>query len=208
MCGGCLSEDFCSPLQHSDSVAQSLSCVRLFAAPWTAACQAPLYLTFQVPMQDCSLQHLTLLYPPPDTSTAERHFRFGPAASFFLEIFVIALCSSPVVYWIPYHLVEVGWKDILSSSVISFYFFIQLMGFSWQEQWSALLFPLPVDHILSELFTLTFPSWVALLCVAHGFIHKPLHHDKAVIHDEILIRSGSQTSFDLIPCVVKHFQRS
>ena len=126
-------------------------------------------------------------------------------ASFPLWPSCFILCSSPVVYWIPYHLVEVGWKDILSSSVISFCFFIQLMGFSWQEQWSALLFPLPVDHILSELFTLTFPSWVALLCVAHGFIHKPLHHDKAVIHDEILIRSGSQTSFDLIPCVVKHF---
>ena len=66
------------------------------------------------------------------------------------------------------------------------------MGFSWQEQWNGLLFPPPVDHILSELFTLTFPSWVALLSVAHGFteLHKPLHHNTAVIHQEILIGVG------------------
>ena len=32
---------------------------------------------------------------PPDTSTAEHRFRFGPATSFFLELLVTALCSSP-----------------------------------------------------------------------------------------------------------------
>ena len=55
---------------------------------------------FQVPMQYCSLQHQTLLSPP-DTSTNELCFRFGPAFSLFLELLVIALCSSPVVYWTP-----------------------------------------------------------------------------------------------------------
>ena len=41
-----------------------------------------------------------------------------------------------------------------------------------------------MDHILSELFTLTCPSWVALHGMAHSFIElqKPLCHDKAVIH--------------------------
>ena len=53
-------------------------------------------LTFQVPVQYYSLQHRTLLSPP-DTSTMERHFHFGPIALFFLELLVIALCSSPVV---------------------------------------------------------------------------------------------------------------
>ena len=57
-------------------------------------------LTFQVPMWYCSLQHRTLLLPP-DTSTAEHCFHFGPAASFFLELLVIAFCSSPVTYWTP-----------------------------------------------------------------------------------------------------------
>ena len=35
------------------------------------------------------------------------------------------------------------------------------MGFSWQEYWSGLSFPSPVDHILSDLPTMTCPSWVA-----------------------------------------------
>ena len=35
------------------------------------------------------------------------------------------------------------------------------MGFSRQEYWSGLPFPSPVDHILSDLFTMTCPSWVA-----------------------------------------------
>ena len=35
------------------------------------------------------------------------------------------------------------------------------MGFSRQESWSGLPFPPPVDHVLSELPTMTRPSWVA-----------------------------------------------
>ena len=49
-------------------------------------------LAFQVPVQYCSLQHWILLSPP-DTSTTDHHFCFGPAASFFLELLVIALRS-------------------------------------------------------------------------------------------------------------------
>ena len=57
-------------------------------------------LTFQVCMQYCSLQPRAFLSPP-DTPTTEHHFHFGPAASFFLDLLVIALSSSPVAYWIP-----------------------------------------------------------------------------------------------------------
>ena len=59
------------------------------------------------------------------------------------------------------------------------------MGFSRQESWSWLSFPPPVDHVLSELFTVTHLSWVVLHGMACGFIElcKPLHHDKAVIHE-------------------------
>ena len=35
------------------------------------------------------------------------------------------------------------------------------MGFSRQEYWSGLPFSSPVDHILSDLSTMTRPSWVA-----------------------------------------------
>ena len=37
-----------------------------------------------------------ILFSPPDTSTTECHFCFGPAFSFFLELF---LCSFQVAYW-------------------------------------------------------------------------------------------------------------
>ena len=43
----------------------------------------------------------------------------------------------------------------------SFCLFILFMGFSRQEYWSGLPFPSPVDHILSDLSTMTRPSWVA-----------------------------------------------
>ena len=52
------------------------------------------------------------------------------------------------------------------------------MGFSRQENWSGFPFPSPVDHILSELSTMTHPSWVALHSKAHSFIEL----DKAVVH--------------------------
>ena len=40
------------------------------------------------------------------------------------------------------------------------------MGFSGQKYWSGLQFPPAVDHVLSELFTVTRPSQVAL----HGML--------------------------------------
>ena len=52
-------------------------------------------LTFQVPMQYCSLQHRTLL-PSPVTSTAGCCFCFGFVSSFFLELF---LHWYPVAYY-------------------------------------------------------------------------------------------------------------
>ena len=57
-------------------------------------------LTFQVPMQYCSLQHLTLL-PSPVTSTTGYCFCFVSISSVFLELF---FHWSPVAYWAPTHL--------------------------------------------------------------------------------------------------------
>ena len=134
-------------------------------------------LTFQVPRQHCSLQHWTLLSQ--DTSTTGHHCSFGPATSFFLELLVIALHSSPVAYWTSSYLGD------SSSSVLCFCFFMMFIGLSWQEYLSGLPFPPPVDHVLSELFTMTHLSWVALHGMAHSFIEscKPLLYKKAVIHE-------------------------
>ena len=57
-----------------------------------------------------------------------------------------------------------------------FCLFILSMGFSRQEYWSGLLFPPPGDHMLSELFTMTHLSCVALTSLALSLfeLHKPL----------------------------------
>ena len=105
-------------------------------------------MTLQVPMQYCSLQHQTLLLSP----VTSLCFCCGSIPSFFLELF---LHWSPVAYWAP--------TDLGSSSfsILSFCLFILFMMFSRQKYWSGLPFPSPVDHILSDLSTMTCPSWVA-----------------------------------------------
>ena len=60
-------------------------------------------LTFQVSMQHCSFQHWIIL-PPPEISTTECNFHFGPATSLFLKLLVIALHSSLVACWAPSNL--------------------------------------------------------------------------------------------------------
>ena len=62
--------------------------------------------------------------------------------------------------------------------IVSFCLFILFMVFSRQEYWSGFPFPSPVDHVLSELFTMTCPCWVAL----HGMAYRFIELDKAVIH--------------------------
>ena len=123
----------------------AISCLTTSNLPWF------MNLTFQVPMQYCSLQHRTLLLSPVPSTTGYC-FCFGSIPSFFLELF---LHWRPVAYWAP--------TDLGSSSfsILSFYLFILFMGFSRQEYWSGLPFPSPMDHILSYLSTMTRSSSVA-----------------------------------------------
>ena len=138
----------------------AISCLTTSNLPWV------MDLTFQVPIQYCSLQHQILLLSPV-TSTTGYCFCFGSIPSFFLEWF---LHWSPVAYWAP--------NDLGSSSfsVLSFCLFLLFMGFSRQEYWSGLPFPSPVDHIVSDLSTKTHPPWVAPQAWL-GFIEL----DKAVV---------------------------
>ena len=72
----------------------AISCLTTFDLPCF------MDITFQVPMQCCSLLHRTLL-PLPVTSTTGRCFPFGSISLFFLELF---FHSSPVAYWAPTNL--------------------------------------------------------------------------------------------------------
>ena len=72
-----------------------------------------------------------------------------------------------------------------SFSVLSFCLVILFMGFSRKQYWSGLPFPCPMDHILSELSTMTCLSWVAL----HGMAHSFIDLNKAMTHVISLISS-------------------
>ena len=79
-----------------------------------------------------------------------------------LKLLVIALCSSPGKFRKPSNLMG------SSSGVMSFCLFILSMRFSRHEFWSGLPFSPLADCVLSELSTMTCPSWVALHGMAHG----------------------------------------
>ena len=110
-------------------------------------------------------------------------FCFGPATSFFLELLVIALSSSPGAYWTPS---DLGRGGVGVAAVLLFRCHIFLHEY---EYWGGLPFPPPVDLFLSELFPVTCLSWVALCGMACSFIElcRPLHHKKdhplTVIHE-------------------------
>ena len=133
-------------------------------------------------MQCCYLERRTLLSPP-NTSTGEHRFCFGPAIPFLLELLVITLCSSTVAYWTPSDL-EVGWEGS-SFGVISFYLFILSMGFSRQEYWSgaAISFFSGLCFVRTLHYDLTI--LVALHSMAHSFteLHKNLYQARSVIHE-------------------------
>ena len=67
---------------------------------------------------------------------------------------------------------RIDWFDLLAvqRTLKSLFQCRSSNGFSRQECWSGLPFPSPMDHILSELSTMTHPSWVALHSIAHSFI--------------------------------------
>ena len=83
--------DFSSLIPTVSMFSLAISCLTTCNLPWF------MYLTFQVPVQYCSLQLRTLL-PSPVTSTTGWCFHFVSGPSFFLEVF---FHSSPVVYWAP-----------------------------------------------------------------------------------------------------------
>ena len=137
----------------------AISCLTTSILPWF------MDLTLQVPMQYCSLQHWTLILSPV-TSTTGHCFHFSSVSSLFLVLFLYLF---PVSYWAP--------TDLEISSLIALYFCLFLL-FMGLEYWSSLPFPCPVDHVLSELSTMTCVSWVAL----HGNAHNFIELDKVMVH--------------------------
>ena len=114
-----------------------------------------------------------LLFTASDLASITSHIQKWVLFLLWLHPFVLSVVFlhwSPVAYWAP--------NDLGSSSfgILSYCLFILFMGFSRQEYWSGLPFPSPVDHVLSDLSTMTHPSWVAPQAWL-GFIEL----DKAVV---------------------------
>ena len=153
----------------------TISSLTMSSIPWF------MDLTFQVPMKYHSLYHWTLLSPP-DTSATEWHFCFCPTSSFSLELLVIALCSSPGAYWRPSDLGRgrglIFWCPIFLSFHTAYWVpAARMLGWVAVSSSSVPCFVTTLHYVLS--------AWVALHSMAYGFIelHKPLHHDKTVIHE-------------------------
>ena len=137
----------------------AISCLTNSNWPWF------MDLTFQVPMQYCSLQHRTLLLSPV-ASTSGYSFCFGSIPSFFLELF---LHSSPVAYWAP--------TDLGSSSFSVFAF----SYCSWGSQGKNT--EVACQSLLQwTMFCQNSPLWPVHLGWPHTAWLSFTELDKAVVH--------------------------
>ena len=142
----------------------AISCLTTSNLPWF------MDLTFQVPMQYCSLQHWTFL-PSPFTSTTGYHFfAVVPSLHSFWELF---LHWSSVAYWAP--------TDLGSSFfiILSFCLFILFMGLVLKARILKLF-----SHSLLQwtTFCQTSPPWPAHLGWSHMAWLSFIELDKAVVH--------------------------
>ena len=140
----------------------AISCLTTSNLPWF------MDLTFQLPMRYCSLRHWTLLLLSPVTSTTGCYFCFG-SNPFILSGVISSLISSSILG--NYRPGEFIFQYPIFLS------FHMVHGVLKQAYWSDLPFPSPVDHVWTELSTMTCLSWVALYSMVPSFIEL----DKAVV---------------------------
>ena len=79
------------------------------------------------------------------------------------------------------------------------------MGFSRQECWSGLPFPSSVNHVLSEVCTMTHTSWVALHGIAHSFIELGKVVVQLNIQNTKTMASGPVTSWQIDGETMRNF---
>ena len=129
---------FSSEIPKMSVFTLAICCLTTYNLPWF------MDLTFQVAMQYCFLQDITLL-PSPVTSTAECCFCFGSVSSFFLELF---LHSSPEAYWAP--------TDLEVHLSVSYLFALSYCSWGSQEKNTDL-----VCHSLLQwtMFCQNSPTW-------------------------------------------------
>ena len=107
---------------------------------------------------DISGSYAILLFTASDLASITSHIHNCVLFLLWLHPFILSGVISPLI---SSSILGTYWPGSCSFSILSFCLFILFMGFSRQEYWSGLPFPSPVDYILSDLSTMTRPSWVA-----------------------------------------------
>ena len=125
-------------------------------------------LTFQVPFA-------ILLFATLDLASFTSHIHNCVLFLLWLHLFILSEVISPLISG---SLLGTNWLGEFIFQCLIFLPFHIVHGVFRQEYWSGLPFPSPVDHILSEVSTMTCLSWVAL----HGMAYSFIELDKAVIH--------------------------
>jgi len=127
-------------------------------------------LTFHLPMKYCSLQH--------QTTSITSHIHNRALFLRWLRLFILSGIISPFFSSSILGTYRPGEFIFQCHIFLPFHTFCLFMWFSRQEYWSGLPLPFPVDHIVSELSTMTYLSWVVLHVMTHSFIEL----DNAVVH--------------------------
>ena len=139
-----------------------------FATPWRIACKPNVYGVSQARI----LEWVAISF-----SGGSSHPRDWTCSSFigrqilchwasredFLKLFIIALCSFPVAYWTASGLAMGGGLIFWCHIFLPFH---TVHGILKARILGWFTIPSPMDHILSELFTIIHPTWVALHSMA------------------------------------------
>ena len=139
----------------------AISCLTTSNLPWF------MDLAFQIP--------IVLLFTASDFISITCHIHNWVLCLLWLHLFILPGVISPLISSSMLGSYRPG-EFIFQCPV--FLPLILFMVFSRQEYCSGLPFPSPVDHILSDLSTMTSQSWMTVHGMAHGFIES----DMAVVH--------------------------
>ena len=139
-------------------------------------------LTFQVPMQYCSLQPQTWL-PSAVTSTTGYCFCFGSISSFFLELF---LHWSPVAYWAPTDLGSSSFSVLSFCPFKLFMYTHTLIRWSitqpWEEKKILLLFAtawMKLEGVMLSEIRQADQDKFCMICVSY------IHHVNVILKSQI-----------------------
>ena len=95
---------------------------------------------------------------PPAPNPSQCHIHSWVLFLLWLHPFILSGVISPLIFS---SILGTYWPGEFLFQYPIILPFILFMGFSRQEYWSGLPFPSPVDHIVSDLSTMTRASWVA-----------------------------------------------